>query len=53
MGTTHLEVQKKRNEKKKGLIIESSQKIRVLFSPGNELGSSSEEESESDGEDEV
>ena len=28
-------------------------KIHVLFSPGNELGSSSEEESESDGEDEV
>ena len=52
---------KKRNEKKKGLIIESDDsdgdvddnENSPLVFPGDELGSSSEEESESDSKDEV
>ena len=64
MGTTHLEDQKKKQKTKweeKGLIIESddsdddvdrNENSRLVF-PGNELGSSSEEESESDSEDKV
>ena len=52
MGTTHLEDQK-RNEKKKRTDYGIFTKIHVLFSPENELGSSSEEEFESDSEDEV
>ena len=52
---------KKRNEKKNGLIIESddsdgdvddNENARLVF-PGDELGSSSEDESESDSEDKV
>ena len=52
---------KKRSEKKKGLIIESddsdgdvdgNENSRLVF-PGDELGSSWEEESESDSEDEI
>ena len=52
---------KKRNEKKKGLIIESDysdddvddNENSCLVFPGDELSSSSEEESESDSESEV
>ena len=52
---------KKRNEKKNGLIVESddsdgdvddNENARLVF-PGDELGSSSEDESESDSEDKV
>ena len=52
---------KKQNEKKKGLIIESddsevdvdgNENSRLVF-PGDELGSSSKEESESDSEDKI
>ena len=60
MGTTRLVI-KKQNERKKGLIIESddsdgdvddNENLHLVF-PRDELGSCSEEESDSDSEDEV
>ena len=44
---------KKTKWEEKRTIYRIFRKIHVLFSPKNELGSSSEEESESDSEDEV
>ena len=52
MGTTHLEDQKTKWEEKR-TDYRIFTKIHILFSPENELGSSSEEESESDSEDKV
>ena len=53
MGTTHLVDKKEMKWEEKRSDCRIFTKIHILFPPGNEPGSSSEEESESDREDEV